>query len=67
VQDFYLLFCCHVAGRGIDIVHGAAFKRANRALNGLLKHQEHEGLSKPPQHKPLISDGDLDSIWAYIR
>jgi len=64
---FTSLYFAYVAGRSIDIVQGEAFKPANRALNGLLKNQMREGLSKPTQHKPIISDGDLASISAYIR
>lgn len=53
-------------GRNLDIVHGTAFKMANRTLEGLMKEHTKSGLFRPTQHKPVIDKGDLERIFKYF-
>lgn len=52
--------------RNIDIVHGTAFKTANRTLDGFMKEQTKAGISRPTTHKPVIEDEDLNKISIYL-
>ncbi|KAK3089650.1 hypothetical protein FSP39_005342 [Pinctada imbricata] len=53
-------------GRNIDIVKDKEFKQANAALQGKLKQNMQLGLSKPTQHKAVISPADLQKISTYL-
>lgn len=53
-------------GRDMDIVHDKAFKQANGALAGKLKQNMALGLSKPTQHKAVVSPDDLHKISQYL-
>ncbi|KAK3104431.1 hypothetical protein FSP39_001869 [Pinctada imbricata] len=53
-------------GRNIDIVRDREFKQANAALDGKLKQNMKMGLSKPTQHKPVITPNDLSNISTYL-
>ena len=51
-------------GRDVDIVHDKTFKQANGILQGKLKQNMQLGLSKPTQHKPIITQNDLQKFWS---
>lgn len=53
-------------GRNIDIVKDAAFKPANRTLDGMLKCMTREGISRPTKHKQVIATTDLEKIHSYL-
>ena len=48
--------------RDIDIVGDKTFRKANETLDGKLKENLHQGLSRPTKHKDVISASDLDII-----
>lgn len=50
----------------MDIVHNKAFKQAYGALAGQLKQNMALGLSKPTQHKAVVSPDDLHKISQYL-
>ena len=52
--------------RDIDIVRDKQFRRANEILDGKLKQNLHQGLSRPTLHKDIISVSDLDKINTYL-
>ncbi|XP_061185494.1 uncharacterized protein LOC133193549 [Saccostrea echinata] len=53
-------------GRDFDIVRDKAFKQANGALTGKLKQNMILGLSRPTQHKAVVSPDDLSKISTYL-
>ncbi|KAK3106038.1 hypothetical protein FSP39_011471 [Pinctada imbricata] len=53
--------------RDIDIVRDKAFKTANQALDGKLKQNVADGLSRPTKHKDVISTPDLHLINTYLH
>ena len=46
----------------VDIVHDKTFKQANGILQEKLKQNMQLGLSKPYQHKPIITQNDFQNI-----
>ena len=48
--------------RDVDIVHDKTFKQDNGILQGKLKQHMQLGLSKPIQHKPIITQNDFQII-----
>ena len=56
----------HDLGRDLDIVRGREFKRSNAILDGKLKKNLEQGLTKPIKHKKIISKSDLEKISAYL-
>ncbi|XP_062568618.1 uncharacterized protein LOC134230786 [Saccostrea cucullata] len=53
-------------GRDFDIVRGREFRTSNNILDGKLKKNLQDGLSKPTQHKEIIPQADLLKISAYL-
>ena len=56
----------HDLGRDLDIVRGREFKRSNAILDGKLKKNLEQGLTKPIKHKEIISKSDLEKNSAYL-
>ncbi|KAK3106162.1 hypothetical protein FSP39_014017, partial [Pinctada imbricata] len=54
-------------GRQIDIVQDKEFKQANDTLNAKLKYMVKSGLSRPTQHKKIISPLDQQKIASYLE
>ena len=52
----------HDLGRDLVIVRGKEFKR----LDGKLKKNLEQGLTKPIKHKEIISKNDMEEISAYL-
>ncbi|XP_069137816.1 uncharacterized protein [Argopecten irradians] len=58
----------HDLGRTeIDIVRSITFKSANNMLDAKLKHNVRSGLSRPTQHKSIISKQDFELINTYLN
>ena len=53
-------------GRSFNIVTGIEFKKANDMLSGKLKMNVKQGLSRPTQHKNVISSNDMSAIYRYL-
>ena len=53
-------------GRLFDIVKDKDFRSANNCLDGKLKHNVRQGVSRPTQHKEVISAADLSKIDGYL-
>ena len=51
-------------GRQIDIIRGAEFKSANRALNGMIKERKRENI---PKSKQGIEPDDLKKILSFFQ
>ena len=57
----------HDIDRDIDIVRDKIFKRANDVLDGKMKQNVREGVSRPTKHKEIISENDLNKIATYLK
>ena len=53
-------------GRTVDIVRDTEFKSANAMLSAKLKFNLRNGLSRPTQHHPIISNQELMQINTYL-
>ena len=53
-------------GRTVDIVRDTEFKSANAMLGAKLKFNLRNGLSRPTQHHPIISNQELMQINTYL-
>ena len=53
-------------GRTIDIVRDKEFKSSNSMLSAKLKFNLRNGLTRPTQHHPLISNSELQKINEYL-
>jgi hypothetical protein len=53
-------------GRTVDIVRDTEFKSANAMLSAKLKFNLRNGLSRPTQHHPTISNQELMQINTYL-
>ncbi|CAC5410636.1 unnamed protein product [Mytilus coruscus] len=53
-------------GRNIDIVRDKDFKLANSMLSAKLKFDLRNGLSRPTQHHPIISNSELSKINEFL-
>ena len=56
----------HDIGRQFDIVRDREFRESNNVLDGKLKKNLQDGLSRPIKHKEIIPKQDLDKISAYV-
>ena len=54
-------------GRDFDIVRDKQFKSSNGMLNGKLKQNLKQGLSRPTKHYPIIPKEDLSKIQDYLK
>ena len=52
--------------RDIDIVRDKPFTKANDLLNAKLKFMTKSGMSRPTQHKKIISQNDMMKINSYL-
>ncbi|KAH3795222.1 hypothetical protein DPMN_148770 [Dreissena polymorpha] len=53
--------------RNIDIVRDIEFVRNNRTLDGFLKSRTVAGLSRPTQHKEILTKEDLEKTATFRR
>lgn len=56
----------HDLERDFDIVRDKQFRKSNETLDGKLKSNLKEGLSRPTQHKQIITNADLTQISTYL-
>ena len=54
-------------GSTFDIVRDKEFRTANNCLDGKLKHNVRQGVSRPTQHKDVISHSDLGQVTQYLN
>jgi hypothetical protein len=57
----------HDINRDINVVRDTEFKAANKMLDGKVKYNVKEGLSRPVQHKAIIGKKDLIKIDTYLN
>lgn len=53
-------------GRNIDIVRDQEFTSSNRTFDGFLKSRTVSGISRPTQHKDIITNEDLSKASKYL-
>lgn len=52
--------------RDVDIVRDKAFRKSNDILDGKMKQNLQNGLSRPTKHKEIILESDLKKINLYL-
>ena len=52
--------------RDLDIVRDKIFRKANEVLDGKIKQNLRNGVSRPTKHKDVITNNDLSKISAYL-
>ena len=51
----------------MDIVRDNEFVKSNRTLDGFLKSRTEAGLSRPTQHKEILTNEDLEKVAVYLE
>ncbi len=54
-------------GRNLNIVTDSCFKKANDMLNGKLKNDCRQGLSRPTSHKSVIPSSEMQKMFKYLN